>query len=502
MRALGAAAAGAVLALGGALCGCSLALDFDAECEVDADCEAVGPGLRCATGYCVKRDLLQAAGPCDTILGEDPRLAEPDAVLLFGAIFPQSGALSTVGPGMRNGVELAVQEINQIGGVLGRKIGVLACDSGTSASQAVVAASHLVDVAQVEAIIGAGASGVTIDAFSQVAKARGVLMLSPSATSPAISDLPDDGLLWRIAPSDAIQGKAIAGLLLNDLSAERVAVVSRDDAYGNGLALVIQQELCRTVACSADSFRAEIYPGDPDDPTFAATQDAIVGRLEAWGPDVVVLVAFGADGLAFLQRAEGKGFSFVLTDGTRSTSLMPALGDRELLCGIVGTNPGAPDPEHFHPFEVKYGARFGRTPATYAAQAYDAAYALGFAWAATQGAGIAPEAVDGRAIAKGMTRLSAGVAIGVGLDGWGQGVAELSSSATATIDVEGISGSLDFDAAVGEAPAAIELWRFDLDATSEDATIEELGVVLDDAGAYIPGRLTARPDNHSCRTGR
>ena len=503
--------AAALAVLGGAPVGCSLTLDFEDECKVEADCAVVGRGMRCDRGFCTKKDLLQVDGPCDRVFGEDPRTAAEGSVIVIGTLLPKSGALGSYGQPMENGVELAVSEINQSGGVLGRKIGVVACDSGTDAAQGVLGARHLVDVAEVDAIVGAGASGVTIEAFTKVAKPGGVLMVTPSATSPAITNLPDDGLLWRTAPSDAIQGRAIAGHLLES-GARRVAVVNRDDAYGNGLALVVQQELCAATTCTSDNFINRVYAQDFADPVREGQQVAIVADLEAFAPDTVVLVAFVEDGVRLLNLAEGKGFRWVLTDGMKDAGLLgprvsgaaPGTGvaSDATLCAIVGTNPGAPDPTFFQPFEVKYSGRYGTPPKNFEARSYDALYAIGLAYAAAHGAGVADADVDGRALALGLTRLASGLPIAFGIEEWNSGVAALSADATTSIDISGASGRLDFNPVVGEAPGAIDLWRFDLDAASDDAKIEELGVVLDDTGRYIQGVVTARPTGDPCRSGR
>lgn len=489
---------------------CSLALDFDAECKGDEQC---GRGERCVQGFCELPPLVDPDpnGTCTRLIGPDPRTSEPGTVILIGSLLPKSGDLGPLGQGMENGVELAVTEVNQIGGVLGKKIAVLACDDGTDVDKAKRSAKHLVDVARVQAIVGAGASGVTIDVFTAVARPAGVLMMSPASTSPAITSLPDDGLLWRTAPSDAIQGRAIAGLI-DEAGYARVAVVNRDDAYGNGLAQVVQLARCGGGGCG-DAYASYIYPSDSNDPAQATRQQAIIGELEVFRPDVVVLIGFVTDGVAFLNLAAGKGLHFVLTDGMKSGALLgarlatpPAEGatgvvDTQILCDLVGTNPGSPNPTNFHPFEVKYEARFGGKPNNYEAQAYDAAYAIGLAYAAAGGAGH-PDP-DGRALAVGLTRLVGGEAVvRSGPDDWNVGVAALSGGPTSLVDLVGVSGLLDFDPATGEAAGTIDLWRFAPDAATDDQKIENLGVVLDDRGQYIPGVLAPRPAGGICASTR
>lgn len=84
-------------------------------------------------------------------------------------------------------------------------------------------------------------------------------MISPSSTSPAITNLPDNNLVWRTAPSDAIQGAAIGAHLLDE-NFERVAVVNRDDSYGHGLREAVQASFCEPVRCTSDRYLTRSYP--------------------------------------------------------------------------------------------------------------------------------------------------------------------------------------------------------------------------------------------------
>jgi len=475
--------------------GCSLSLDFDDECSIDTDCAKIGSGLRCDRGFCIAQDLVSNDGPCNRLFGEDPRTAPPGSVILLGALLPFSGGLGAYGQGMENGIRLAVAEINQSGGVNGKKLGVLSCDDGTDVDVAAAAARHLVDVGKVEAIIGAGGSTVTIETFNRVAKASRVLMMSPSATSPAISNLPDDGLLWRTVPSDAVQGRAIAEYLLHQ-NYHVVAVVNRNDAYGNGLAAAIQARLCSEGSdfdCTPDTYLSGIYATEDKSQLQIDDQTAIVAQLGAKQPDAVVLIGYVPDGIELLNYAAGKGLSFILTDGMRDVALLgqnPAqvgISDKAIQCTLVGTNPASPSGQLYDQFALKYDGNFHAPPGTFAANSYDATYLIAFAYAGAAGAGVT--APDGRSLAEALTRVSDnGAEVVVGIDGLGVGVGQLSQSPTSTINVRGISGPLDFDASSGEAPSGIEMWRFDL-VRSE---ISNLGVVYDGAEEYDFGAVVPR----------
>ncbi len=507
-----------------ALAACSAVLDFEDECKVDQDCAALGLGLGCDQGFCVPRELVEdgscdrdsdcarygdtiicngdkkcadretqapIGGFCDRIFGEDPRTATPDTVITIGALLPRSGALGSFGDGMENGVRLAVTEINQSGGVLGKKLAVVSCDDATDSTKAIRAARHLVDVARVDAIIGAGGSGVTIDTFNGVAKDARVLMVSPSATSQAITNLPDNGLLWRTAPSDAVQGRTISEYILAK-GYDKVAIVNRNDAYGNTLATEIQRQLCdlsERFTCVTNTSMFSGRYSDQAGPQQVAEQTAIITGgeqpgLDAFGPDAVVLIGFVQDGVDFMNLAQGRGYDFILTDGMRDTALMGtspgqvAVADPSLLCELVGTVPASPTGTMFTEFARAYDALFKTAPPTFSASAYDATYLIAFAYAAAKGAGINDP--DGRALAEGLGRLSSGPpVIQVGVGAFGTALTQLGNP-TGTIDVVGVSGPLDFDAAVGEAPSGVEMWRVD-PATK---LISNLGVVYEGQNQY------------------
>lgn len=494
------------------LAGCSAILDFDDQCKVDDDCNVIGRGLRCDVGMCVKKDLLQPAVGCDRLYGEDPRTAAPGTVVTIGTLLPFTGALGSFGPGMDNAVRLAVSEINQNGGINGIKIGVLGCDSGTNPDIAEQAARHLVDVAKVPAIIGPGGSTVAIETFNRVARAARVLMISPSATSPAITNLPDDGLLWRTVPSDAIQGDAIAEYM-RSRNYRRVVVINRNDAYGNGLASVVAARFCAPSGpgCTSQNFVNRLYSQNDLTPKQAEDQQKIVDELDKIDPDVIVLIGYMSDGLSLLNMAKGKGYPFVLTDGMRDAALfagvsdgggnllVPGLDDDDMLCQLVGTNPASPAGALYDAFVRSYEANFQLQPTTFAAQAYDAAWVVALGLAGSFGAGH--KAPGGREIAEGLSRLTAGEPIIPGFvtpGNFGRGVEILSGSGVSTVDFTGVSGNLDFDITLGEAPSGIEMWRPDL----EQQTISNLGVVFDGNDAYDFKNVAATAGSVSCTSAR
>lgn len=475
------------LALIAALAGCSVALDFDDECSVSGDCAA---GKVCESKYCVPATeggdaTVDAAADqplvndlCPQLVGATEAEVRTGKALLIGALSPRTGGLAATGRPVEQAIFLAVEELNQIGGIDGRKLAVLACDDGTSGNDiAENAMAHLVQVARVPAVVGPGSSSTLIEVFNTVAHDAKVALISPSATSPAITNLADDGLVWRTPPSDDLQGSAIVGYLKAN-SVTKIAVVHRRDAYGDAFRKVIQDGFCADGVCDEAHYLAASY----DDTTLGPDQARALEDLAAFQPEVTVVIGFLEDGVAFLNLAAGESRltskRYILTDGMKEPPLVSQVESRQILAEMFGTAPASPDNPNYSIFSTSYRGRWGIAPSIFNAQAYDATYLLALAIA-----GLGRDAVPtGPGIAaqlKRMARRDAEV-VRVGTGDFQAGVQALRVNAANGIDFEGASGPLDFNVNTGEAPADIEGWRVDA-ATQK---IVSAGVIFTAAGEY------------------
>jgi branched-chain amino acid transport system substrate-binding protein len=167
----------------------------------------------------------------------------------IGIILGFTGPLESITPLMADGAELAIAEMNEAGGVLdGQMITVVRGDSTCiDASAATATAERLITSDGVAAIMGADCSGVTGAILQNVARPNGVLMISPSATSPAFTTAETDGLFFRTAPSDARQGVVMAEIL-ESRGISSVAVTYTNNDYGKGLATRSRPPLLRSAA--------------------------------------------------------------------------------------------------------------------------------------------------------------------------------------------------------------------------------------------------------------
>ena len=144
----------------------------------------------------------------------------------LGIIIGFTGPIESLTPDMAAGAELAIDEVNKSGSFsMGKVSGIRADSTCIDSSAATAAAERLITSDKVNGIMGADCSGVTTAILQQVALANGMVMVSPSATSPALSTVEDNNLFFRTAPSDARQGQVIADIL-QEKGMNSVATVS------------------------------------------------------------------------------------------------------------------------------------------------------------------------------------------------------------------------------------------------------------------------------------
>lgn len=252
----------------------------------------------------------------------------------IGIILGFTGPIESLTPGMADSAELALKEVNDSGLFLnGEKLAAVRADSTCiDAAAATAAAERLVTSDNVAAIMGADCSGVTIAIANNVAVPNGVVMVSPSATSPALTDIQDNGYFFRTAPSDARQGEVLSQVLL-DKGIKNVAVTYTNNDYGKGLSDSFAASY--TKAGGTISINAPHEDGKGD-------YSAEVGALASAGGDLLVVFGYADQGGVGVIRTavESGAFDrFALGDGMFAQSLIDAIGDD--LNGTIGTVPWA-----------------------------------------------------------------------------------------------------------------------------------------------------------------
>ena len=370
-----------------------------------------------------------------------------------GTLLPLTGGLSVFGPDMQSAVELAVMDINGAGGVMGRQIELVTGDSRTDPAQAPQEAARLIQ-AGVVAVIGAASSGVTGSFLGQTVE-NGVLLVTPASTAPSLVERQNDGLFYRVPPSDALQGKVMAKLLADD-GVTSVATLFVNNDYGQGFNEIMVEEFTTKYG---GTVTAEVGFDDK-----ATTFDSEVLSAASDDPDAIVYVGYPGTGVPLLRQAFSAGVTtevpFYFSEGVFDQSFLDDVGTDQdgnhLIAGCKGTTPeillGSGDAT----FQTRFESEFGHAPSLFSAQSYDAMIAIALA--------MAHSGSDDAQVFKGSM-----------LDVWnapGEKVSDVATAltlaATGTdIDWSGPSGDFDWSAAGEPIKGVYTIW-----AVGEDGQIE------------------------------
>jgi len=373
--------------------------------------------------------------------------AEP---LKIGALMPMTGDLQAYGEADLTGVQFAVKQINAAGGVNGEQVEVVIADTQTKPQAGVDAAQKLINVDGVHAIVGALSSGVTIPVAKTVTSRESVPQISNASTSPTITTLEDDDLLFRSVPSDAYQGVALADIVTRK-GFSNVSILYVNNDYGQGL---------------ADAF-TEAFGGEVSAAiAFEQGQASYRGELQRAArnnAEALVLIGYPESGSVILRQSLEGGYlsKFIFTDGMKAPEIIDRVG-AQFLNGAFGTVPQSRDTEGLRVFREAYIAEYGDLPGKpYYDTAYDAAMVI--ALAAQKAGSTDPEAIRNN------LRDVANPPGEVILPGeWEKAVKLLADGQN--INYEGAAGSVDFDDS-GDVPGTIGHWEI------QDGEIVDVGII-------------------------
>ncbi|MEQ8295625.1 MAG: ABC transporter substrate-binding protein [Nitratireductor sp.] len=283
-----------------------------------------------------------------------------------------TGPIESLTPPIFNGVKLAVDQVNAQGGILDGKINLVQGDSTCADTTAASgAADRMVNSENVTALVGPLCSGATIAAANTAAIPGGVLLISPAATSPALTGLDDNDLVFRTAPSDAYQGQMLAKTLRAD-GADNIAITYVNNDYGKGFA----DALAAAFAEQGGTVAANVAHEDGK-----ADYRAEIGQLSGSGADMLVVLAYadGSGQTIIRQAIEGGDFAkFAGGDGMISDTLVPAVGEAPLQ-GMVATRPGSSETDGTAVFNKLAEEASVPPTGTFVPQGYDAAFLIALA---------------------------------------------------------------------------------------------------------------------------
>ncbi len=379
--------------------------------------------------------LSMVVAACDEDEGEQLKL---------GYLADFSGPLAEFGPVIQTGVDLAIKHINDAGGVNGQDVVLVTGDTQVDPTQGVEEARRLIDVEGVHGIVGPLSSTVTLAVAESVAGPAGVPVISPSATSPALSTASDDGYLFRSTTSDAAQGVILAQLAADE-GISNVGVIFRDDAYGQGLSDAF-------IAAFGGTATAASYSAGGQASYLAELQQAAGG-----GGDVLVAIGFPDEALVFIRESiENDIFTrFLFVDGTKSQDLIDGIG-ADFLNGSKGTAPGSgPETPSAMAWAEAYEAEYGELPTLpFVREAYDATIALALA-AESAGSTVGADIRDH------LPRIGApgGAAFSPGPDGIEAALEAVRDGDD--INYEGAATSLDWNDVGDVTSGYIEIWQYE-----------------------------------------
>jgi branched-chain amino acid transport system substrate-binding protein len=376
-------------------------------------------------------------------------------------------------------MQLAIEDYNATTDLPGgNKIAWLACDDRGSVDKALTIAQHLTGTLQIQALVGPLFSEQVIEVAKQVSVPAGVFTITPTATAKSITALADDNLVWRPIASDVYQANALADrvLALSNPVATKVAMLGKDDTYGNGIISDVTKRLSPLLKAGFKSFAypdpVTMTPDEikmayalilgqawgppnthPDTMLFAGTSEVanlVLGTMSAWGAE---------NPLPAVPR-------MIVTHGAvpvmeTIVNLAPQAIKGVLMTYLEGVAPNIFDPQNFDAFNLRYRLRFNGVDAVTAGSlSYDAAMVTIFAIAAIpQG-----EPIVGATIAKNMALLvdKKGTPVSFGdVDGTTLTFIETAHNAlitNKTVDLKGVSGELDFDLTTGEVRTDVVGW--------------------------------------------
>jgi hypothetical protein len=224
--------------------------------------------------------------PEDAATDEGPEPAAPNTTgdpLVIGSLTPQTGSLAFQGPQQMAALQLAVDDVNAAGGVLGHPVELVPGDSGDASTDIATQTADRLLGEGVNAIVGASSSGVSLTVIDKITGA-GVMMISPASTSDELTDYPDEGLFFRTVAPDTLQARALADLIGGDGN-NSLGILVLNDPYGIGLSENTRRFLVEDGLAEENLVEVSYDPN-------AANFDAEVQQMVEMDPEAILVIGF------------------------------------------------------------------------------------------------------------------------------------------------------------------------------------------------------------------
>ncbi|GKV69976.1 ethanolamine utilization protein EutJ [Sporosarcina sp. NCCP-2716] len=296
-----------------------------------------------------------------------------DGDIKIGVNLELSGAVASYGTSEADGIQLAVDEINDDGGIDGKKIKIIKIDNKSDAAEATNAAIKLTTQENVAAIIGAATSGATV-AQAQIANDNKTPIISPSGTSPTVT-VNDKGevneYVFRTSFIDPFQGTVAANFAANDLGVKNVAIFSDNASdYSKGLASSFKKDFEKAggKVVAEESYIAK-------DSDFRST----LTRIKSAKPEFIFIPGYYEEVGLIVKQAREMGIDVPLmgADGWDSPILLDLAGADALNNTYTTNHYSADDPDGaVKAFNDKFKDKYGKSPDAFNALGYDTVYLL------------------------------------------------------------------------------------------------------------------------------
>ena len=319
--------------------------------------------------------FLAAACQTSNTTGRGTDMAAASGGLKIGTLLPTTGDLSSIGQNMPVAAKLAVETVNECGGVNEQSVTLINEDSQTDPNSGAAAMSKLAEADRVAAVVGAFASSVS-SAAVDVAVRNQVMFVSPGSTSPVFTERAKKGEFngyWaRTAPPDTYQAQALAKLA-KQRGFERVSTIAINNDYGVGFEQVFVQSFKELGGEVVNDNNPVRY--DPK----ATTLDSEAAAAFEGNPGAVVSILYAETGSLLLKSAYQQGLmensTVMLTDAVKSEKFTKQVGqtrgDRSLIAGALGTVPGA-DGEALSNFTSLWKEETGKEVTAFVPHTWDA----------------------------------------------------------------------------------------------------------------------------------
>jgi branched-chain amino acid transport system substrate-binding protein len=263
-----------------------------------------------------------------------------DEALVMGLLVPQSGSLNAIVDSLAKPTKLAVDQINAAGGVNGKPVKLEQADDGSTPTVASTSFDNLVNSRKINVLVGPAGSPTALGIIDKI-KGRSLPTCSGSTTASNLSDVDSGGYFFRTAPTDDLQGPALAEVVTND-GKTKVGILARNDDYGTGFAKAIEAG----VKDSGATVVANV-PYDPNGSVF----DSDVSKVLAGSPDAIVVIGYNDDGAKVVSTLIAKGagpdkIAMYTGDGMQSSKFAETVdpADKSKVKGLKGT-AAASNPE-------------------------------------------------------------------------------------------------------------------------------------------------------------